>query len=103
MDNCQLSDCQGESFLELYGATPARKGREVRHEPRIRNTRWPCLTSRQNRSKDAVKREQSDARISSAEREYLRWQKMPPIDAENRPKSRAEIWNIAKIVVPLQC
>jgi len=27
---------------------------------------------------------------------------MPPIDAENRSKSEAEIWNVAKNVVPLQ-
>ena len=39
------------------------------------------ITARQNRAKAAIKQEQSDARIDSAEREQARRQ-MPSIDAE---------------------
>ena len=55
---------------------------------------WKC---RQLVLKIASKREQSDACIYSAVREQFRW-----IIYQNRSKSGAKIWSVAKNVVPLQ-
>ena len=56
--------------------------------------------------KAATKRERSDARIDSAEREQARMavpSETARIDVKKRPKSEAEIWKRRIYFVPLQC
>ena len=98
--HCHYPECLDTFFGN--SAHLSRNRRKVIFKGRKLRIRASCITARKNRAKAAIKREQSDARIDSAEREQARRQ-MPSIRAENRPKSEAKIWNMAKNVVPLHC